>query len=235
MEKELEFFEKFVHSFDMNNEKVIYKYNHTFRVVDNAKEIAKSLNLNEKEYTRACVCALFHDLGRFPQVSEYNTYLDRLSFDHGDKSYEILKENYYSDEIVQNAVKYHNKKDLPDFDELSLMHLKIVRDADQIDIMYDCGNKPCENDVRVLDNIMNCYKNHTLVDNSAGDSEFIYTLRNLAFVFSINYKRSMEIIIEKGLISIKLNILRSETNKDQIDFIEKEIKKYIKERFDIIC
>ena len=109
MDKELEFFEKFVHSFDMNNEKVIYKYNHTFRVVDNAKEIAKSLDLDEKEYTRACVCALFHDLGRFPQVSEYNTYLDRLSFDHGDKSYEILKENNYRKRINFYKIKYFTK------------------------------------------------------------------------------------------------------------------------------
>ena len=32
------------------------------------------LNLDENEVTRAKVCALFHDLGRFPQFSEYKTF-----------------------------------------------------------------------------------------------------------------------------------------------------------------
>ena len=130
MDKELNFFEKYVHGFDMTNRKIEHKYHHTLRVVEYAKEIAKSLNLDKKEYDRACVCALFHDLGRFPQVTEYDTFVDSESFDHGDKSYEILLDNNYDDEIVLKAVKYHNKKEVPKFDELTDMHCKLVRDAE---------------------------------------------------------------------------------------------------------
>lgn len=235
MDKEIKFFEDYVHSFDMNNPKIIHKYNHTYRVVEYAKEIAKSLNLNEKEETRACICALFHDLGRFPQATIYDSFKDSESFDHGDKSYEILKENNYDDEIVLKAVKYHNKKDVPIFDELTNMHLKIVRDADKIDIMNHFGNKECENNFKIKDEIMECFLNHKLLDNSMGDTDFIYTLRNLAFIFDINYKKSIEIILKQDLINYKLKILRSMNNSKEIDIIEKEIKKYIKERFDIIC
>ena len=90
MNKEVKLFEDFINDYDMNNPKIKLKYDHTFRVVENAKEIAKSLNLDDKEKNRALVCALFHDLGRFPQVTEYDTFIDELSFDHGDKSYELL-------------------------------------------------------------------------------------------------------------------------------------------------
>ena len=235
MEREINFFEDFISKFDKNNKMIIHKYNHTYRVVEYAKEIAKSLDLSNKEYIRASVCALFHDLGRFPQARDYNTFIDAMSFDHGDKGYEILKENNYNDEIVLKAVKYHNKKELPNFDELTNMHLKIVRDADKIDIMTMFGNKECDNNSIISEEIMNCFKNHKLLDNSMGDTELIYSLRNLAFIFDINYKKTMETIIEKELIPFKLNIIRSNTNKEQVDIIEKELKKYIKERFDLIC
>ena len=105
MNKEVEFFESFVHTFDMNNKKIKHKYDHTYRVLNYMKIITKSLDLDEKEYNRACVCALFHDLGRFPQIRDYDTFIDRESFDHGDRSFDILKEI--------NLVDYTDVKEAP--------------------------------------------------------------------------------------------------------------------------
>ena len=74
MDNEIKFFEDYVSKFDKNNNLVDLKYKHTYRVVGYAKEIARSLNLDEHEFNRACICALFHDLGRFTQIKEYNTF-----------------------------------------------------------------------------------------------------------------------------------------------------------------
>ena len=235
MNRELEMFENFVNSYDMNNPKIKLKYEHTKRVVQRAKEISESINLDEKETNRALVCALFHDLGRFPQVTEYNTFIDELSFDHGDKSYEILNEWNYDDDIVKKAVKYHNKREVPNFDELTNMHCKIVRDADKIDIMLSFINSPIDNNYDVDEETMNTIKVHKLLDNRSKMNEFLYGLRYLAYIFDINYKKTMEILLEHNVIDKKLNLLRCDRNKEQIDFIEKELKEYIKERFDIIC
>lgn len=234
MDNEIRFFEDYVSKFDKTNEKVEHKYNHSYRVVGYAKEIANSLNISEKEKTRASISALFHDIGRFPQAEEYNTYNDEESFDHGDIGAKVLKEKGYNDDIVLNVVKYHNKKEIPKFDELTDMHLKIVRDADKIDIMTIWGNKKSDENSIASEDIINCFKKHIQMDNNMGDTEFIYTLRCLAFVFDINYKKSIEIIINKGLIPFKLNLARNECNKEQIDLIEKELKNFIKEKFDII-
>ena len=57
----------------------------------------------------------------------------------------------------------------------------------------------------------------------------------LCFIFDINYKRTIEIIIEKGIIERKMDILRKNIDNENVDYIEKEIKNYIKERFDVIC
>lgn len=235
MNKEVDIFEEFIKKFDLNIPDLKRKYDHTYRVVSYAEEIAKSLKLDENEVTRAKVCALFHDLGRFPQFKEYKTFIDKDSFDHGDKSEEILKELNYNDEIVLKAVKYHNKKDVPDFGELTNMHCNIVRDADKLDIIDMQINELDRYDYEYPEGIIDNFKNHTLLDNGYANNYFIYLLRMIAFVFDINYKRTIEIIIEKDIINRKLNILRKNKNNKEVDIIEKEIKEYIKERFDVIC
>ena len=235
MKKELEFFEKYVSEFDMNNPKVKHKYDHTYRVVNYMKEIAGSLDLTKEEFDRACVCALFHDLGRFPQVRDYDTFVDADSFDHGDKSYEILLENNYNDEIVQKAVKYHNKKEVPKFNELTDMHCKLVRDADKTDIMLYFLNEPIDNNYDVDDAIIEKFEKHELLDNYKAKSEFVYVVRYLAFIFDINYKKTMEILLENNFLEKKLNLIRNEKNKEHINYLEKILKDFIKERFDIIC
>lgn len=235
MNKEVELFENYTHSFDFNIKQIEEKYKHTYRVMNYSEEIAKSLDLNEKEITRAKVCGLFHDLGRFPQFSEYKTFIDSKSIDHGDKSEEILKEKNYKDEIVLKAVKYHNKKEVPVFDDLTNMHCKIVRDADKLDIMDSQINELDRFDYEYPDGVIDSFKNHTLLDNVYADSSFINLLRMLAFIFDINYKKTIEIIIKKDIINRKISLLRKNINNKEVDLIEKELKEYIKERFDVIC
>ena len=57
----------------------------------------------------------------------------------------------------------------------------------------------------------------------------------LAFIFDINYKKTKKIIVEKDIINRKMDLLRKNKDCSEVDFIEKEIKNYIKERFDVIC
>jgi len=235
MNKEVEIFENYSNSFDLNIPELRSKYEHTYRVMNYSEEIAKSLNLNEEEINRSKICGLFHDLGRFPQFTEYKTFIDHNSFDHGDRSEEILKELNYNDEIVLKAVKYHNKKEVPTFDELTNIHCKIVRDADKLDIMDMQINRLDRYDYEYPEGLIDCFKNHTLLDNRYADTKFINLLRMLAFIFDINYKKTIEILIDNGIIERKLNILKNNKDNGEVNLIEKEIKKYIKERFDVIC
>jgi putative nucleotidyltransferase with HDIG domain len=235
MDKELKIFEDYYSQFDSNNPRIKHKYEHTFRVVSQMKEIASSLNLDEKEYNRALVCALFHDLGRFPQAKEYDTFVDSESFDHGDKGYEILKELNYNDDIVLKAVKYHNKKEIPKFDDLTDMHCKLVRDADKVDIMLYFINDPIDNNYVIDDETIEKFKKHELLNNDRAKNSFVSGIRYLAFIFDINYKKTIEILLRNNVLENKIKILKSDINSEQIDLIEKILKEYIKERFDIIC
>ena len=100
MDNELRIFNNYYQTFDKKEAHIKYKYDHTFRVVSFAEEIAKSLNLSKDDILKAKICALFHDIGRFNEAKKYHSFANSNDFDHGDEGYHILKELGYNDEIV---------------------------------------------------------------------------------------------------------------------------------------
>lgn len=64
-------------------------------------------------------------MARFPQYSQYKTFYDGASIDHGDTGADILAEKFdWSDadepekEALFTAVRLHNKKCLPELPQL---------------------------------------------------------------------------------------------------------------------
>ena len=64
-------FKEFVKAYDINNGRIRVKIEHTYKVAENSKQIAKSLNLNEEEQKLAELIGLLHDIGRFEQIRIY--------------------------------------------------------------------------------------------------------------------------------------------------------------------
>ena len=89
------------------------------------------------------LCALFHDLSRFEQYAKFKTFLDKLSFDHGDRSAALIDELGFIPDLpaedracVIDAVRVHNKFAIPDdFPQAHLPAAKMVRDADKLAIL----------------------------------------------------------------------------------------------------
>ena len=52
-----------------------------YHVAEEARRIAKSLNLSEEEQDLAELIGLLHDIGRFEQWKWYGTYSDKLTMD----------------------------------------------------------------------------------------------------------------------------------------------------------
>ena len=232
MEKELELFKNYISNYDLTVGPIKMKEDHTYRVVEYAKEIAKSLSLSDEDINIACICALFHDIGRFPQYSEYHTYHDSLSFDHGDKSYEILKELNYNNEIVLKAVKYHNKYKVDDsLNERELLFANITRDADKLDILFEQLNDEYKEDYKITDQIMNYFYNKEMTPNNFENGETASRLRELAFIFDINFKKSFEIIKKSNIINNKIDAIYNSIKDEKIF----EIRDILNERIDEMC
>jgi HD superfamily phosphohydrolase YqeK len=145
--------------FDLNDSQIIRKRVHTIKTALTAVKIAKALGLDEENINLAYTIAMFHDIARFLQWTKFKTYTDAKSFDHGDKAVEILfdenlvesfniDKKYY--DVIKFAIKNHNKfkideKTMPTLDGIDvLLHAKIIRDADKIDIARQLSANPKE-------------------------------------------------------------------------------------------
>ncbi len=78
------YFDFFIKSnFDLNNEKIMHKVKHTYQVVNNAKYICEDMQLSDADKDLAMVIALLHDIGRFDQAKQINTFREDItSYDH---------------------------------------------------------------------------------------------------------------------------------------------------------
>jgi HD superfamily phosphohydrolase YqeK len=124
-----------------------FKRVHSARVAGNAALIAGGLGLDAEESALARAAGLLHDAGRFNQFKLYASFKDASSLDHGLEGRRVLETeaaSLFPEADVRDrllcAVQYHNRKaeDLPA--DLPPGHdslLKLVRDADKIDILEE--------------------------------------------------------------------------------------------------
>ena len=241
----IEEFKKYTNDYLDYGKMITLKINHTFRVMDNCEAIAKSLNLSEEDIYIAKIIGLLHDIGRFKQWKEYKTFRDYESVDHADLGIEILKENNYLrkyikddkyDDIILTSIKYHNKFIIPkDLDEKTSLFVKLIRDADKIDILYLYIDKEIDLE---LDNEFteNTYK--ALLEGKSISRPSLKTKTDrlsvsLGFIFDMNYQYSFKYLKEEKYYDQIIDIYKNKTNneklKEQLEEIRKVINNYIKE------
>ena len=138
-----EYYDSFFALTDEQRTNFEIKYDHSLRVADLCIKIAASLQLDENEQNLAYLAGIFHDIGRFQQLVDYNTFNDSLSVDHATLSVEVLKDKGFLEGLNEEdknklllAIQYHNKFEIPkDLDQSQLLYARILRDADKLDIL----------------------------------------------------------------------------------------------------
>ena len=216
---------------DDQNLPLILKRAHTLRVAHDAQDIAADLSWPEHEIMLAGGIALLHDIARFPQYSEFQTFSDPTSFNHGEKAFEIMQAHPLLDplptdekETLLTAIRYHNRKELPSgLGEHALKHLHLIRDADKIDILYSISKIIKEGwhhdhpgvllDVE-LDGPVTEALIRQLLETNMGSYEHVNTLADIhlmriAWVYSIHYKPALRRIVERNLYEETLDLLPS--------------------------
>jgi len=118
---------------------------HSLRVADNTHRIARELGMTGTELELTHAAGLLHDVGRFTQFSRYGSFRDADTIDHGEEGRVVLEpelsrlfSHHHDRERLLSAIRYHNRKadDIPtDLRPSHLALLRLVRDADKIDIM----------------------------------------------------------------------------------------------------
>ena len=225
----------------MNERMIAYKYNHSYRVVHQAEEICRSLDLDNVERDLASLIALLHDIARFRQWTNYNTFNPKKSLDHGKEGEIILFEegeikNYDCDkddyEIIRKAIRNHNQYAIEDgLNERELLHANIIRDADKIDILYAFSTwklLEIENDdSEISDEIRKQFFEHKSIDRNNIKTVNDRALAKIALIFDFNYDYSINRVYEEGYLD---KIYEGLKNKDIFKEFYEEAIKYLKKR-----
>lgn len=242
MNENFDIFDEFAMSYDMNKEMIAYKYNHSYRVVHQAEEIARSLDLSDEDKELASFIALVHDIARFRQWTEFETYDDHKSFDHGDEGVKILFDEeeikkFHVDEkdydVIKKAVKFHNKfyVDKNELVERELLHCNIIRDADKLDIIYAFStNKLLEissDDSVISDKVRESFMNHKLINKEDVVSVNDRVIMELALVFDLNYNYSIKRVLDENFLG---KMIDSFNNKELFMPYLDEVNEYMKGR-----
>jgi putative nucleotidyltransferase with HDIG domain len=241
-------FTNYVEGFENDLEKnnIILKRDHSFRVVELAKELGEKLELSDSDLLLVQCAALLHDVGRFEQLDSYGTFSDTEEINHIQlglaslANCDVLSELSEEEKgIVIECITYHNEIVLPKTIDPSILPLlHILRDSDTIDILriatdYYLNNKIGTNkrlemelsdkhDVskKVYQNIMDeklvAFKNVLTIND--------LKLYQMSLIYNLNFKRSFKIISEKTYLK---QIFETLPKKDLVIDMYRQMKIFL--------
>ncbi len=219
------------------------KKEHSLRVADISLQLSEKLEWAEEDMQISYLIGILHDIGRFSQMAEFDTFNDEKSIDHAERAIDILKEvdlfnilNISNKELVFAAILNHNKFKIQDgLTGQELLHSKLIRDADKLDIF------------RVLTEYYsqrNSVVNHTLswelqkgtvispavakevlsgkmVSKKNLISEIDVKIMQLSWVYDLNFRPTFEYLLKKRYLE---NVYNSLPKNDLVIEIYRKIK-----------
>ena len=210
-------YKEYLSKYDLSNDKAKLKVKHTYRVAEISRIIARAMNLNQEKQQLAELIGLLHDIGRFKQYEMLRNNEEVTKYDHGDYGAELLShdirkyiETSQYDNIIMKAIKNHNKFEIEEnLSEEELFFSKLIRDADKIDILFEClnifwkGKEELIEQSKLRDEICNSINKNQMIEIK-GKREYnsinsMFT--TLAYTFDINFKESYKYIKEQNYIN----------------------------------
>ena len=83
-------FQNYISSYDMTIPSIRLKVVHTYKVVECCEYLCQHLHLSKEDTDLAMLIALLHDIGRFEQWMQYQSFADHKTIDHALFSSQLL-------------------------------------------------------------------------------------------------------------------------------------------------
>ena len=221
------------------------KREHSKRVADFSVRLADKLDFSFEEQKLAYFIGLFHDIGRFKQLKEFNTFNDAKSVDHAEYSVEVLNDEGAFDkfkieekDLIGTAIQNHNKLKLPEkLPEHELKFAKLIRDADKIDILkvlteyYSKRNGIANHTLTwelpkgstVSKAVAKEILDEKLVSKNNVVSEIDVKIMQMSWVYDFNYRHSIEYLLKNRFLETIYNTL---PKNDLVIEIYRKVKVY---------
>lgn len=240
-------FRAYVSGYNPEDPKIALKISHIVRVARKSRALAERMSLPEEDVRLAELIGLLHDIGRFEQVAQYDTFKDSDSVNHGLLGCQILfgtggvirkfvPFNAF-DEIIYAAVINHSRAFIHGAEhmgERELLHSKMIRDTDKLDIfrvqleepniaLY--GKDDIEGDV-LTPAVYEDFCQEKLVDYSLRSGSAPDALMcSLGYVYDINFDESHAIAVEDGYLARlgKIRFSDAYTSEKMADACERAV------------
>jgi HD superfamily phosphodiesterase len=205
------------------------------------KKIALNLSLSIEEIKLLELIGLLHDIGRFEQVRQFDTFNDAISVNHGILGIKMLFEHQLIrkfindtkyDEIIKQVILNHNVNSITiSSNEKINLYSKILRDADKLDILYLIAKKQVEYNFvnyninpEIKNSILNKAPAKITSIRSGIDELFVH----LCYLYDINFNYSIKILKRKKYINkIERNLKIKDKNiKMFFQIIKKDLVDY---------
>lgn len=246
-----EAFADYVRNYDPENGKVRLKIIHTYHVEKTAEKIAMELGLGEEDVLLAKLIGLLHDIGRFEQVRRFGDFRDHLTVDHAKLGADLLEEGLLNkfvedrqyDDIILKAIRMHNRFAIDEeLDERTLLHAKIIRDADKVDIfrvritdpiidVQACTEQEMENGI-VSKEAYEAFMEHRCLDREKIISVVDGWICGAALIFDINFRPSMQILLDEHYVDRMIDRIayKNEDTKAKMEVIKQAADRYMIEK-----
>lgn len=254
VDKSITLFENYIQSFKGLEEEQTrnfqIKRTHTFRVIENMEFLGNQVELSDEDRQLAVLIALFHDIGRFPQLIKYNTFDDAQSEDHAALGIGVLNEkdalvdlDEESRNLILIAIEGHNKFQLSSkLNEREKLFSKLIRDADKLDILKVITDYYANKNRQVNHTITWDYPDSSgispaaseaiikglLVPKSAINNQNDIKIMQMSWVYDLNFKASFKLLNERRYMEKIYNTL---PKKDEVFDIYRKIKIYTENQF----
>lgn len=247
-QRALEAFEKYTKKYDISDEKVKLKIDHTYRVCALCEQIAAQSGFDENEINLSWLTGLLHDVGRFEQLRRYGTFIDAQSIDHAEFGADILFkeemirdyiEDASEDELLEKAVRCHSAYRVPpNYTQREKKFADLLRDADKIDILKVNIIVPIEEiynvstyDLKhcsVTEEVLQAFYEEHAVLRSLKKTPVDNVVGHISLVYELVYPISCRLVYEQGYLDKLMNFQSElpETN-EQFAGIRKKMHTYI--------
>lgn len=246
-------FRHYLEDYDCNDDKIHLKVVHTFGVISAAEEICSEEGFSKEDGQLALLIALLHDIGRFEQLRQFNSFSDQI-FNHADFGVKVLfeegmierfiRERTY-DGVIRKAIQYHSVYSLDavsGLTEKERLHCQIIRDADKLDnfrvkdterieTLFDTAKEVVAAEV-VTPAVLDAVRGRRSVVSSERVTHLDCWVSYLAFIFDLNFAASFRWILKRDYMN--RNIDRMDYRRPETRAVMEEIRgicnAYVRER-----
>lgn len=241
-------FEEYLNGYDRENDKVKLKIVHTYGVIRCSEEIGRRMGLQAEDMELAKLIALLHDIGRFEQLKRFNSF-EADTMDHATYGVQVLFEEGMIrqfieedtwDDVIRTAIAKHSDYELTGItDERTLLHARLIRDADKLDncrvklvasieAMLGASEEAAGEGLISPAVWESCLRRESVL-SADRQVPVDYWVSYLAQYYDINFPETCEIIEEEDYITRIADRLtyKEQDTRDKIRILTEDLNRYL--------